>query len=138
MILYLDNIVLNCPFDDQRQPPNESRPGHKRIGGGTALATRRGARVVAVARKVMTTIEAKVPDYLAKLAAEVVEREKVSVNQIIALVLSAQVEAWRIRDNMEARDRRAKPKDFASLLDKVPDVPPMPGDELPEGYKPSQ
>ena len=86
----------------------------------------------------MTTIEAKVPDYLAKLAAEVAEREKVSVDQIIALALSAQVEAWRIRDDMETRARRAKPEEFARLLDKVPDVPPMPGDELPDGYERSR
>jgi hypothetical protein len=78
----------------------------------------------------MTTIEAKVPDYLARLTAEVAEREKVSVDQIVALALSSQVEAWRIRDSMETRARRANPADFESLLDKVPDVPPVPGDEL--------
>jgi hypothetical protein len=83
----------------------------------------------------MTTIQAKVPDYLAKLAAEVAEREKVSVDQIVALALSAQVEAWRIRDDMETRARRANPADFEALLNKVPDVPPIPGDELPEGYE---
>jgi len=83
----------------------------------------------------MTTIEAKVPDYLAKLAAEVAEREKVSVDQIIALPLFAQLEAWRIRDDMETRARRANASDLGRLLDKVPDVPPLPGDELPENYK---
>jgi hypothetical protein len=83
----------------------------------------------------MTTIEAKVPDYLARLTSEVAEREKVSVDQIIALALSAQVEAWRIRDDMETRALRANPADFDALLDKAPDVPPMPGDELPEGYE---
>lgn len=82
----------------------------------------------------MTTIEAKVPDYLARLAAEVAQREQVSVDQIIALALSAQVEAWRIRDDMETRSRRANRADFEGLLDRVPDVPPTPGDELPEGY----
>jgi hypothetical protein len=41
----------------------------------------------------MTTIEAKVPDYLAKLATEVAKRENTSVDHIIALALSAQVEA---------------------------------------------
>ena len=83
----------------------------------------------------MTTIEAKVPDYLAKLAAEVAERENLSVDQIVALALSSQVEAWRIRDEMETRARRANPADVDALLDKVPDVPPVPGDEMPEGYK---
>ena len=78
----------------------------------------------------MTTIEAKVPDYLARLANEVAERENVSVDQIVALALSSQVEAWRIRDDMETRARRANPADFNALLAKVPDVPPIPGDEL--------
>jgi hypothetical protein len=78
----------------------------------------------------MKTIEAKVPDYLARLTSEVAEREKVSVDQIVALALSAQVEAWRIRDDMETRALRANPVDFDALLDKVPDVPPIPGDEL--------
>ena len=78
----------------------------------------------------MTTINAKVPDYLARLAAEVAEREKVSVDQIVALALSSQVEAWRIRDDMETHAHRANPADFDALLDKVPDAPPMSGDEL--------
>ena len=78
----------------------------------------------------MKTIEAKVPDYLARLTSEVAEREKVSVDQIVALALSAQVEAWRIRDDMETRALRANLVDFDALLDKVPDVPPIPGDEL--------
>ena len=67
---------------------------------------------------------------VARLTAEVAEREKVSMDQIVALALSAQVESWRIRDDMETRARRANPADFDALLDKVPDVPPIPGDEL--------
>jgi hypothetical protein len=82
----------------------------------------------------MTTIEAKVPDFLARLTAEVAEREKVTVDQIVALALSAQVESWRIRDDLETRAHRANRADFGPLLAKVPDVPPMSGDELPEGY----
>ncbi len=83
----------------------------------------------------MTTIEAKVPDYLIKLATEVAEREKTSIDNIIALALSAQVEAWKIRDDMETRAHRANPADFDTLLARVPDAHPMPGDELPEGYR---
>jgi hypothetical protein len=71
-----------------------------------------------------------VPDYPARLAAEVAEREKVSVDQIVALALSSQVEAWRIRDDMETRPRCAHPADLDALPDKVPDVPPIPGHEL--------
>ena len=84
----------------------------------------------------MTTIQAQVPDYLARLAAKVAERENTTVDQIIALALSAQIEAWKVCDDMETRARRANPADWDALLAKVPDVPPMPGDELPEGYEP--
>jgi hypothetical protein len=84
----------------------------------------------------MTTIQAKVPDYLARLAAEIAEREKTTVDHIISLALSAQIEAWKVRDDMETRARRANSSDWQELLSKVPDVPPMPGDELPEGYEP--
>ena len=81
------------------------------------------------------TIQAQVPDYLARLATEVAARERTTVDQIIALALSAQVEAWKVCDNMETRARRANPADWDVLLAKVPNVPPMPGDELPEGYE---
>ncbi len=83
----------------------------------------------------MTTIQAQVPDYLARLAAEIAEREKTTVDHIVSLALSAQIEAWKVREGMEARARRANPADWEALLAKVPEAPPMPGDELPEGYE---
>ena len=83
----------------------------------------------------MTTIQAQVPDYLARLATEVAKRDKTTLDQIIALALSAQIEAWKVCDDMETRSRRANLADWAALLAKVPHVPPMPGDELPEGYE---
>jgi hypothetical protein len=83
----------------------------------------------------MTKIEANVPDYLAKQAFAVAEREKVPVDQIIALALSAQLAAWNGSDDMATRAKRANRADFDRFLAEVPDVPPMPGDELPEGYQ---
>jgi hypothetical protein len=78
----------------------------------------------------MTTIQAQVPDYLAKLAAEAAEKEKMTLDQIIALALSAQISAWRVREDMEARAHRGRPEDLREILAQVPDVPPLPGDEL--------
>ena len=86
----------------------------------------------------MTRIEANVPDYLAKQAFAAAEREKVPVDQIVALALSAQLAAWKGTDDMATRAKRANLADFDRILAKVPDVPPMPGDELPEGYKPAR
>ncbi len=82
----------------------------------------------------MTKIEAQVPDYLARQAFAVAERERVSVDQIIALALSAHLAVWRACDDIHVRARRANLVDFDRVLAKVPDAPPLPGDELPEGY----
>ena len=77
----------------------------------------------------MTTIQANVPDYLARLAAEAAQKEKTTLDQIISLALSAQLSAWKVRDDMETRARRGRPEDFRDILAQVPDVPPLPGDE---------
>ena len=77
----------------------------------------------------MTTIQATVPDYLAKLAAEAAEKEQTALDQIIALALSAQLSAWKVRDDMETRTRRGRPEDLRDILAQVPDMPPLPGDE---------
>ena len=41
----------------------------------------------------MTTIEAKVPDYIAALAQEAAAKEKTTVDQIVTVALSAQLSA---------------------------------------------
>lgn len=78
----------------------------------------------------MTTIQAKIPDYLARLAAEAATKEQTSLDQIVALALSAQLGAWRVREDIGVRARRGRPEDLRDVLAQVPDVPPLPGDEL--------
>jgi len=78
----------------------------------------------------MTTIRAEVPDYLAKLAEEAAEKEKITVDQIVALALSAQVSAWNVRDDIETRGQRGSGTDLNGVLAKVPNRPPLAGDEL--------
>jgi hypothetical protein len=78
----------------------------------------------------MTKIEATVPDYLAKQALAAAEREKVSIDEIIALALSAQLAAWKGSDDIQTRAKRANFAEFDRIMAKVPDVPPLPGDEL--------
>lgn len=77
----------------------------------------------------MTTIKADVPDYLAKAAAEAAAKEKTTLDQIIALALSAQLSAWKVRDDMATRASRGRPEDLRDILADVPDAPPLPGDE---------
>jgi hypothetical protein len=82
----------------------------------------------------MTTIEARVPDYLAQLAREAAEKEQVSVDQIVARALAAQVSTGQERDHFATRAARGRLEDLERILASVPDVPPVPGDELPPGY----
>ncbi|HZM02772.1 MAG TPA: hypothetical protein VFC44_07085 [Candidatus Saccharimonadales bacterium] len=83
----------------------------------------------------MTKIEANVPDYLARQALAAAEREQVPIDQIVALALSAQLAAWKGSDDMETRAKRATLAEFDRIMAKVPDVPPLPGDELPAEYR---
>ena len=77
----------------------------------------------------MKTIQAQVPDYLAALAADAAVRERISIDQVVALALSAQLTAWKVREDIESRAKRGRPEDLRDILAQVPDVPPLPGDE---------
>jgi len=77
----------------------------------------------------MKTIQAQVPDYLAALAVDAAARESITLDQVIALALSAQLAAWKVRDDIETRAQRGRPDDLREILDQVPDAPPLPGDE---------
>jgi hypothetical protein len=82
----------------------------------------------------MSTIEAKVPDLLLQQVNELAAKEKVSVDQIVSIALAAQVSAAGLRESFESRARRVNWAKVDEILARVPDVPPMPGDELPPGY----
>ena len=77
----------------------------------------------------MTTIQAQVPDPLARQVAELAEREKVSVDQLVSIALAYQVSAWRQRDTIAERAKRGNWEKFDRVMAKVRDVPPLPGDE---------
>ena len=77
----------------------------------------------------MKMIQAQVPDYLASLAADAAARERISIDQVAALALSAQLSAWKVREDIETRAKRGRPEHLREILDRVPDVPPLPGDE---------
>jgi hypothetical protein len=77
----------------------------------------------------MTTIQAQVPDPLARQVAELAEQEKVSVDQLVSIALAYQVSAWRQRDTMAERAQRGSWEKFDRAMAKVRDVLPLAGDE---------
>ena len=75
------------------------------------------------------TIQATIPDFLLRQAADVARRENTSVDSIIAIALSSQVTAWQVRDTVEQRAQRGSLSDLDEILAAVPDSPPISGDE---------
>ena len=81
----------------------------------------------------MTTIQAQVPDPLAKQVEELAAQEKVSIDQLVSIALAYQVSAWRTRDTVAARAKRGNWESFDRVMAKVRDVSPLPGDEKADG-----
>lgn len=75
------------------------------------------------------TIQANIPDFLMRQAADVAKREGTTVDSIIAIALSSQVTAWQVRDTIEQRAQLGTLSDLDAILASVPDVPPVAGDE---------
>jgi hypothetical protein len=78
----------------------------------------------------MKTLQAQVPDLLLQELNELAANQGASVDQLVSLALAAQVSAWRTRESIDSRAKRVDWKQVDDILARVPDVPPLPGDEL--------
>lgn len=78
----------------------------------------------------MTRIQANVPDFLAKLTEEAAAKEHTTVDQIVALALSAQLSAWNVRESLDLRAQRGDLGEFDRVLAKAQDRAPLTDDEL--------
>lgn len=81
------------------------------------------------------TYPLKLPASIKTAAARLAKEDGVSLNQWIATAVAQKVGV--VETAAEFFKRRAKGytlDDFDRVLDKVPDRPPEPGDELPEGW----
>lgn len=78
----------------------------------------------------MKTLQAQVPDILIEEVNELAAQQNATVDQIVSLALAAQVSAWRTRESIASRANRVDWQKVDEILDRVPDTPPQPGDEL--------
>jgi hypothetical protein len=79
----------------------------------------------------MSTLSLRLPESLHRKIRELAERDEISINQFIAMAVAEKTSAMLTVDYLENRGRRSSAALFDRLLARVPDVPPMPGDELP-------
>jgi hypothetical protein len=76
------------------------------------------------------TIQADLPDDVAAMAQEAAARANQSLDQFIASAVVKQVSSLQRALTIEERAKRADFDAFRRILDRVPNVPPVPGDEL--------
>jgi hypothetical protein len=79
----------------------------------------------------MSSLSLRLPDSLHRKIRELAEREDISINQFIATAVAEKAAALLTVEYLQERGRRGDPKLVDRILSKVPDVPPVPGDELP-------
>jgi len=75
------------------------------------------------------TLQVNIPDSLLRQTAELAERQQVTVDQVVAAALSAQVSAAAIRPSIAERAKRVNWQKVDEILARVPANPPVPGDE---------
>ena len=79
----------------------------------------------------MSTLSLRLPASLHHTIRELSERDEVSINQFIATAVAEKASALLTVEYLEARGRRGSRTQFDRILARVPNVPPMPGDEVP-------
>ena len=78
----------------------------------------------------MSALSLRLPDSIHRHIREIAKKEGVSINQFISSAVSEKISALLTEDYLKSRAKKARKKDFKSILDKVPAREPLPGDEL--------
>ena len=83
----------------------------------------------------MSSLSLRLPDSLHRKIRELAEQDDISINQFIATAVAEKAAALLTVEYLKERGRRADPRVVDRVLSRVPDVPPLPGDELPTGRR---
>jgi hypothetical protein len=72
----------------------------------------------------------RLPDSIHRHIKEIARREGVSINQFISAAVAEKVSAITTEEILAARAARARKGIFKRVLQKVPNRPPLEGDEM--------
>ena len=78
----------------------------------------------------MSTLSLQLPDSIHRHIREFAQKEGVSINQFIVSAVAEKISTLLTEDYLQARAERAESEDFAAVLAKGADRPPLAGDEL--------
>ena len=82
----------------------------------------------------MATLSLRLPESLHRQLVQLAKTEGVSLNQLLSSAAAEKLAALMTEAHLSQRAKRASRKKFDAALAKVPNVPPLSGDELPPGY----
>ena len=77
----------------------------------------------------MTALTIRLPDSVHARIKELAARDGVSVNQFIASAAVEKMASVMTLDYLRAEAAQGRREDFLDVLNRVPDAPPLPGDE---------
>jgi 23S rRNA G2445 N2-methylase RlmL len=78
----------------------------------------------------MSNLNVQIPESLYKQIETLAAKENISLEQLVAIALSAQVSAWMTKDYIEEKAKRGSWDKFQQVLAQVPDVEPEDDDKL--------
>ncbi|MDM9384170.1 hypothetical protein QUB80_26185 [Chlorogloeopsis sp. ULAP01] len=70
----------------------------------------------------MSNLNVQIPDSLYKQIEALAAKENMSLEQLVAIALPAQVSAWMPKDYIEEKAKRGSWNKFQQVLNKVPNV----------------
>jgi hypothetical protein len=83
----------------------------------------------------MTAFQLRLPEHIMEQAKAAAAEEKTSVNQMLLALIAEGLGQRRGLKMLRERAARGNVEAALAILDRVPDVPPDEGDELPERAK---
>ncbi|MBK8398155.1 MAG: hypothetical protein IPL26_23305 [Leptospiraceae bacterium] len=78
----------------------------------------------------MKTIQSQIPDFLFNQIEGIAIKENISIDQIVAMAISALLPMLAMQESIEQRAKRGSWNHFQSILNKVPPVEPEAFDKL--------
>jgi len=78
----------------------------------------------------MSTMSLRMPDYLHKNIREIADSEHISVNQLVTTAIAEKVSALATEKYLNAMSAKGSVEVFDTVMAKVKNRPPLPGDEL--------
>ena len=77
----------------------------------------------------MGALSLRLPNSIHRHIKEIATQEGVSINQFISSAVAEKISAISTENYLKQRAERADTDEFKKILDKVPDRPPLTGDE---------